>query len=377
MVSSTRRSFAAALLSATFWKNMRAQHALSIRTISKEPAFYHGWPTLAKRANGDLMLVWSGGREAHVCPFGRVEWMISRDEGESWSWPRTLIDSDLDDRDAGIVETARGTLLVTTFTSLAYEPMLERARKQRLEGWSGEKLARWEAVDRRLAPADRRSLLGSWMIRSVDRGVNWSPPYRVPVNSPHGPIITSAGRLLYAGKDLYGPQGDIGVCESADDGHSWSWLAKIPARSGDRRQDYHELHMVEASSGRLIAHIRNHNRQNRNETLQSESEDGGKSWSIPHPIGAWGLPSHLLWLRDKRLLMTYGYRREPFGNQARLSEDEGRTWSAAIPLSSGGLSVDLGYPSTVELKDGSLLTVWYEVERESPQATLRQRRWRL
>ena len=34
-----------------------------------------------------------------------------------------LLDGPIDDRDAGIVETAKGSLLVTNFTSLAYEPI--------------------------------------------------------------------------------------------------------------------------------------------------------------------------------------------------------------------------------------------------------------
>src|ERR1043165_3608661 len=40
------------------------------RVISQLPDRYHGWPTLARRANGQLLFVCSGGREAHVCPFG-------------------------------------------------------------------------------------------------------------------------------------------------------------------------------------------------------------------------------------------------------------------------------------------------------------------
>jgi hypothetical protein len=59
--------------------------------------------------------------------------------------------------------------------------------------------------------------------------------------------------------------------------------------------------------------------------------------------------------------MSYGYRRPPYGNQARVSEDQGRSWSDAITISGDGISSDLGYPSTVELNDGSLLTAWYEV----------------
>jgi hypothetical protein len=257
-----------------------------------QPHLYHGWPTLARRSNGDLILVWSGGREAHVCPFGRVEFMLSRDEGESWSFPKVLMDSDLDDRDAGIVETRRGTLLVSTFTSTVYERILDKSAD-----WPADKRARWQAVQKRLTPELRQRGLGCWMIRSTDGGVSWSTPYRVPLNSPHGPVILSDGRLLYAGKDLYGG-GKIGVCESTDEGITWRMLSEIPSRTGDDAKNYHELHMVDAGDSRLIAHIRNHNEANHRETLQSESTDGGKTWSSPHPIGVWGLPSHLLKTRD-------------------------------------------------------------------------------
>jgi hypothetical protein len=72
---------------------------------------------------------------------------------------------------------------------------------------------------------------------------------------------------------------------------------------------------------------------------------------------------------------TYGYRRKPFGNQARVSEDHGRTWSAAMVISDDGEGGDLGYPSTAQLGDGSLLTVWYESRSGAPGAVLRQARW--
>jgi Neuraminidase (sialidase) len=121
--------------------------------------------------------------------------------------------------------------------------------------------------------------------------------------------------------------------------------------------------------------IRNHNEASKYETLQTESDDGGRTWSEPHSIGVWGYPSHLLRLRDGRLLMTYGHRRKPIGNQARLSTDEGRTWSEPLVISGDGTSTDLGYPSTVELADGSLLTVWYEKLADHPLAVLRQARW--
>jgi len=220
-------------------------------------------------------------------------------------------------------------------------------------------------------------MLASWIVRSTDGGMTWSGRYRCQVNSPHGPIQLSDGRLLYAGKELWRGQSRIGVCESTDDGLTWRWLAVIPTRKGDTHKHYHELHAAEAKGGRLVVQIRNHNKKSSGETLQSESSDGGKTWSEPRSIGVWGLPSHLLRLKDGRLLMTYGHRRKPFGNQARISTDNGATWSEPMIVSGDGKGGDLGYPSTVQLKDGSLLSVWYEVMKASRFAVLRQARWSL
>ncbi len=370
---------ALALPSKTFGAEPSGFQMLETRTISFDPQYYHGWPTLTRRRNGDLLLVYSGGREAHICPFGRVEGMVSHDDGKNWSWPQVLLDTAIDDRDAGVLETSKGTLLVTTFTSLAYESRLEKALRAKpgtADAWPPERLAAWVAARDRLAPQQRRAELGQWLIRSTDGGSNWSPRIPTLVNSPHGPIQLADGRLLYAGRELWTGQHEVGVCESGDDGQTWKWLARIAARPGDKTSNYHELHAVEAEPGRLLVHIRNENAQNAGETLQSESADGGRTWSIPHTIGVWGLPSFLLRLKNGHLLMTYGYRRAPFGNQARISQDAGRTWSDPLTISADGASGDLGYPSTVELADGSLLTVWYEKPKDSPHALLRQAHWR-
>lgn len=360
---------------------------LDTRIISKLPDLYCGWPTLTRIAAGRLFVVWSGGREAHVCPFGRVEIMQSDDDGSTWTWPRTLLDGALDDRDAGILETASGTLLATTFTSLAYEDYYLKKIRDLKPGdagaWPAEKLDRWMSVHNRLNADQRKAELGQWMIRSTDGGTTWSQRYPSIVNSPHGPIQLSDGRLLYAGKVLYPDEAakskgsTIGVCQSSDDGQSWQWLAAIPTLEGHSAKNYHELHAVQAASGKIVVHIRNHNAPHKSETLQTESTDGGKTWTVPHAIGVWGLPSFLMRLNDDRLMMSYGYRRKPYGNQARISDDEGQTWSDAITISADGASGDLGYPSTVQLEDSSLLTVWYEKLAGSSKAVLRQCRWSL
>ena len=48
-----------------------------------------------------------------------------------------------------------------------------------------------------------------------------------------------------------------------------------------------------------------------------------------------------------------------------------------MSASADGTSGDLGYPSTVELDYGTLLTVWYEAMSDQKFAVLRQVKWRL
>lgn len=349
-----------------------------VKVISPDPDYYIGWPTVAAKKDGELVVVYSGGRDYHVCPFGRVEMMTSKDGGRTWSWPRVIMDSATDDRDAGILETDKGTLLVTFFTSLAYQSHMENP-EQLLKKTFGKDLEshlkRWELADRRLSQKEKEEDVGMWLLRSEDGGRTWSERQPAPCSSPHGPTQLRDGRLLYAGKELWTEEKNVGVWESTDDGRTWKHLANIPARSGENVLGYHEVHAVEAADGTIILHIRNHNAQPRN-TLQTESRDGGKTWSEPHEIGVEGYPSHLLRLKDGTLLMTYSYRGKPFGIRGKISKDNGATWSEEFRLTEDGASWDLGYPSTVELEDGTLVTVWYEVPANARHAALRQARWR-
>lgn len=352
---------------------------LETRIISWKAPLYHGWPTVTRKSDGELLLVFSGGRESHVCPFGRLEMMRSNDNGKTWGWPQVLYDGPIDDRDAGILVTPQGSILVTTFTSLAYEPLLTRAeiaKPGEPGAFANEQLvAEWRAAHNRLNAQQRKSELGCYMLRSSDGGATWSSRYPVPCNSPHGPIALHDGRLLYAGKALWGDE-SVGVWQSIDDGLSWDKLAMITPRPGDKTTDYHELHAIETSPGNIICHIRNHNQPNSNETLQCRSSDGGKTWSVPRSIGVWGLPSHLMRLSNGRLVMTYGHRRAPLGIQMRFSDDQAQTWSEEIIISNDGTSGDLGYPSTVECMNGMMVTVWYEQLSSSPLAQLRQATWK-
>jgi len=91
-----------------------------------------------------------------------------------------------------------------------------------------------------------------------------------------------------------------------------------------------------------------------------DSEDEGRTWADRGPLtGPAQHPGHLRALADGRILLTYGMR-DAKAVGTRLSEDQGRTWGAArvlVRLETD--DIDLGYPSTVELSDGTLVTAYY------------------
>ena len=60
-----------------------------------------------------------------------------------------------------------------------------------------------------------------------------------------------------------------------------------------------------------------------------------------------------------------------------FSKDNGKTWDIDHDIYSGGVNGDLGYPSTVEMSDGTLLTVFYARPVDSPAVVIMQQRWAL
>ena len=68
---------------------------------------------------------------------------------------------------------------------------------------------------------------------------------------------------------------------------------------------------------------------------------------------------------------SYVYRR------SRMAPLEASASSDGVTISGDGANSDLGYPSTVELQDGTLLTAWYEQMSSHPRAVLRLAKWSL
>ena len=78
---------------------------------------YFAWPTVARLQDGRLAMVASGFRRRHVCPFGKVVICYSEDEGKTWTRPTIVIDTPLDDRDAGILPFGENSVMITSFNN--------------------------------------------------------------------------------------------------------------------------------------------------------------------------------------------------------------------------------------------------------------------
>lgn len=116
---------------------------------------------------------------------------------------------------------------------------------------------------------------------------------------------------------------------------------------------------------------------------QAYSWNGGRTWSEPHEIlndgqPVKGYPPHLLKLNDGRVLLTYGYRLEPYGERAVLSSDGGITWDFSNEiLINPSFNGDLGYPSSIEIDGGGILTVYYQVDKEGEMPSLMGTIWKV
>lgn len=356
------------------------------RPLCKTPGRYIGWPTVGRAPNGDLLAVFSGDRDAHICPWGKAQMIRSADGGETWSAPETICNSLIDDRDGGILLLDDGTLLFTWFTSVAYRDRIIRDRSK-LDPASRE--FQWRLHDEKLPPALVKEQLGAFTRRSTDGGRTWEPPVRTPCAAPHGPIQLRDGRLLYVGKSgdvdhagLGKGVGKIVAAESTDRGRSWRLIGEVPfAADVNVLRTCHEPHAVETDDGRIVAQIRYEwpgRPDSPHESIQTESADGGRTWSAPKSVGLDGFPPHLLRLADGTLLTAYGRRHGERGEYACLSDDQGRTWDVANEIKlAGHWSSDIGYPSSVQRPDGTILTAYYQSEREGEPPCLMGTLWRV
>ncbi len=298
------------------------------------------WPNLKRLADGSIVAVVFN-QPSHGKTEGDVEAWVSRDGGKLWQKAGTPAPHE------------PGTLRVNHAFGLAHDGSLIV-------------LAAGAPV------ANRQGWLPVWVCRSRDGGRTWtrSESVKLPDSAsylmPYGDIVQLPGGRLAAAfyqhfsihslgvtpKSIMPKGGSAYILFSEDDGKTWGNGALIA------KDNYNETTLLPVGERRLLAVARTYDPADMEMFV---SEDQGRTWS---KHGAVSLPrqhpASLLKLADGRLLMTYGIRER--ANRAvnvRVSSDEGRTWGPAWPVVTIDGAVDSGYPSTVQLEDGTLVTAWY------------------
>lgn len=311
------------------------------------------WPKVAVLPNGEIVA--SGYNQArHGGVPGDVALWASGDGGKTWRL-RSLITRHLPDTawyNHAMGVSAKGDLLVVS----SGRPLKPRS------GAEGQ--ARRVHGEGFFRPA---------VFVSSDAGHRWEEVGTLPDSPegrrlvPYGTIVRADDRFLamaaYTFDPLASPRVDASYfLESADAGRTWSIKSTIG------RPEANETDIEYLGNGRWLAAARNLGglRQAGGDRIPHSidvyvSKDDGLTWLPQGRVSKDGQhPGHVLHLRDGRVLLTFGDRRAgDFGVGATISDDGGRSWGEAFSLKRGFSGRDSGYPSSVQLEDGTVVTVYY------------------
>lgn len=175
------------------------------------------------------------------------------------------------------------------------------------------------------------------------------------------------------------PENSICAIESRDGGYTWEFLSELALPEGTNDQNFHEPHVIGLPDGWLLGAIRaeGNNVPHSFTIYTTIPSDGGKSWSEPVCTDVSGSPPHLMLHSSGALICSYGRREEPYGEHAVVSYDYGKTWAEDYIINDNTDSSDLGYPASVELWDGSIMTVYYQKLPGDNNCSILSTKWRL
>lgn len=300
---------------------------------------YQAFPDVCRLPNGDLLCVFYAGYGHVSLPKaewprgGRVCCVQSNDEGRTWSPPRVLFDGPHDDRDPHIAAMRDGTVICSFFQ---YRPV-----------------------------ENKRIEIDVCLVESHDGGKTWSTEPRVL--APKVWAVSAPVRELADGTRLLGvytadDKTAFGaVLRSTDGGKTWSEPIPIDQHSGVRLDA--ETDVVQLADGTIFAALRGDGKVNMH---FATSSDGGQTWSKVRDSGFLGHSPHLTRLSTGEILLTH---RRPM-TALHVSRDGAKTWQGPYEIDSVGGA----YPSTLELKDHTVLAIYYE---EGAGSAIRAKRFRL
>ena len=307
--------------------------------------------------DGSILLT---AREAteHVARDGDIVVLRSEDGGRHWSKASRFGVPNLDEREACGLQLPDGTIMLAVFYNDLYRD-------------DGEYEQKWANTVKLGAG---KQYLGFYVVTSKDRGATWTEPRYIPAKGmpfsdtegpADAPVAMADGSLLLP-LIAYNVGGDIQnhasvLLKSTDNGATWNYLSTIADDPGAKLGHFDEPALLRLRSGALLAAMRN----NTGYVWLAKSTDDGLTWTKPRASPMVGHPADLVQLADGRVLCTYGmrepYHGTPGGIRASISSDEGESWNLDndIQIRSDLLNWDIGYPESLQLPDGKVLTVYY------------------
>jgi hypothetical protein len=231
---------------------------------------------------------------------------------------------------------------------------------------------------------------------SYDKGKSWDGPFSLKVDE----MTKIAARVDYMIEDNNScmafltaaksddSEGRVFTARTDDGGLSWqfvSWVGKeldngFSIMPSTVRNSENELVLTSRVRIESDGESELESKQNQ-ETRYIDSwlsTNNGTSWDyLGKPVDdlGEGNPPSLIKLKDGRLCLTYGYRAEPFGIFAKISEDNGRTWGKQITIRDDGSGRDVGYVRSIQRPDGKVVVVYYFMDKQKPERYIAASIW--
>jgi hypothetical protein len=326
------------------------------------------FPDVARLPSGEILLVYREATTHNVDPVGRIVRQVGTPDALEWSDPEVLHDTPgVDDRDPSVTVTAGGEVLVNWFQYL-YETTDDGdlGVHQVFFGRSDDSGA--SLAETSMVSGGAMSYPGAY-IEADDLWVDAAGD-PVVVTACSSPIREIGGTLFiqnyggYAWNTSYAdsPRSRISLFASGDGGSAW---AELPIAEGQAPDTWlQEPSLLALGPNRWIVQLRTAEGSspgNPGDLWQTTTDDGGATWSEYEDLGFVGHSPYLYRLSNGVVVSAFRWLNASFTStnvNLIYSMDEGATWSDMISILAPQ-TVEVGYPSILELEGDKMLVVFY------------------